>query len=149
MKHLLTTFCLALSSCAVFAQDEIERMPVMSEELSDQEIAHARGLAEASGPEPMLYGGRPVEEGELLPNMNVGFCSVTVVGPETFVSAGHCHATGSSASFSFKGAKYTGRCTRHPQYNDRTLLNDFALCKFSPKADFPASHKIWKPLQMP
>lgn len=137
MRNLYFGLCAMLSSCVCHA-DQINRMPVSETiELTEQEIAHSKGIAEAEGFQPMLFGGRPVEEGELLPNMNVGFCSVTVVGPETFVSAGHCHSTGSQASFTFKGARYNATCTRHPDYNNRTLLNDFALCKFSPKADFP------------
>lgn len=124
-----------LNSCVITAQ-EVERMPTKGEELTEQEVSFARSIASINQ-EPMLYGGRPVEEGELLPNVNVGFCSVTIVGPEAFVSAGHCHSTGSKASFVFKGTKYSATCTRHPAYNNGTLLNDFALCKFSPKGDFP------------
>jgi len=134
MKHLFL-MVVFLNSCVCTA-DEIDRMPVSGAMLTEQEISYSRSIADAI-PEPMLFGGRPVEEGELLPNVNVGFCSVTIVGPETFVSAGHCHNTGSKASFVFKGTKYSATCTRHPDYNDRTLLNDFALCKFSPKGDFP------------
>jgi len=137
MKYLIAAVSLSLSSCCAFGEG-IERMPVTDAlELTDQEIAYAKSIAELDGPVPMLYGGRPVEAGELLPNVNVGFCSVTIVGPETVVSAGHCHNTGSKASFVFAGTKYSATCTRHPQYNNGTLLNDFALCKFSPRGDFP------------
>lgn len=137
MKHLIATFFLSLSSCAVFAQDEIERMPASGLELTEQEIAYAKEMASLSVPEPMLYGGRPIEPGELPISVNLGHCTATILGKETIITAGHCNNSGSRIAFSFAGNRYSGACTRHPQYNDRTLLNDYTLCKFSPKADFP------------
>jgi hypothetical protein len=137
MKNLYFSFCLFLSSCVCHAND-IEPMPTdKNEPLTEQEIAHSKAIAQTTL-EPMLYGGRPVEDGELLPNVNVGHCSFTVVGPETVVGAGHCNSTGSKIAFAFKGVRYSGPCTRHPNFNNNTLLNDYVLCKFSPKAEFPA-----------
>lgn len=132
MKHLLTGFCLALSSCAIFA-DSAEKMPlVLDDGLTEQEIAYAKEIVEADGFEEMLYGGKPVEDGELPMVYNVGFCTTTLVGPETMFIASHCVSNGSKASFIYKGVRRTGVCTRHPQYNDRTVQYDWALCKFSP-----------------
>lgn len=132
MKHLFLTLAF-LNSCVCTA-NEVERMPLdtTDEALSDQEIAYAKEMANSVTPQPMLYGGKPVEPGELPMSFNVGFCSVAVVGPQVFHSASHCHSTGSTASFMYKGIKRTGVCTRHPQYNDNTVQNDWALCKFSP-----------------
>jgi len=137
MKTLIAGFCLALSSCAIFAQDDVERMPVTGDELTEQEIAFAREMANTAAPEPMLYGGRPIEPGELPISVNLGHCTATIIGKETIITAGHCNNSGSRIAFSFSGNRYSGSCTRHPQYNDRTLLNDYTLCKFSPKAEFP------------
>ena len=132
MKHLLTSFFLALSSCAVFA-DKIEKMPLIEDgELSDQEIAYAHDLAGMDAFDTTLFGGKPVEEGELPMVFNVGFCTVTVVGPQVIHSASHCHSTGSTAAFTYKGVRRTAVCTRHPNYNGGTTQNDWALCKFSP-----------------
>ena len=135
MKHLITSFCLALSSCAVFA-DNIDKMPlVLEDDLNEQEIAYARELAGMTEFDTTLFGGKPVEEGELPMVFNVGFCTVTVVGPQVIHSASHCHSTGSGASFIYKGVRRTAVCTRHPQYNGNTTQNDWALCKFSPAID--------------
>lgn len=134
MKMLI--LILAFANGCVATANEIDRMPVSGSMLTDQEVSFSRSIADII-PEPMLYGGRPVEAGELPMVMNVGFCTVTVVGPEVVHSAGHCHSTGSKASFTYKSVKYTATCTRHPEYNDNSLFNDFALCKFSPKLDMP------------
>ena len=135
MKHLYFSFCLMLSSCVCHATD-YERMPNFSlsleDDLTDQEIAHAKELA---GPDLMLYGGRPVEEGDLPMVFNVGFCTVTVVGPEVIFIASHCVSNGSRATFVFKGERRNGICTRHPNYNGNTTQNDWAFCKFTPKIE--------------
>lgn len=137
MKHLITSFCLALSSCAVFA-DNIDKMPLnVDDGLTEQEIAYAKEVAESDGLEPMLYGGKPVEEGELPMVYNVGFCTTSLVGPEVAFIASHCVSNGSQASFIYKGVRRVGVCSRHPQYNDRTVQFDWALCKFSPAIDDP------------
>jgi hypothetical protein len=135
MKTLLTAMFFGLTSCTVFA-DKVEKMPLVMEddELNDQEIAYAWELAGKEF-DTTLFGGKPVEEGELPMVFNVGFCTVTVVGPQVFHSASHCHSTGSQASFVYKGVRRTGTCTRHPQYNGSTTQNDWALCKFSPAID--------------
>lgn len=132
MKQLIVAL-FSIQSCAVLA-DPIERMPVSGEELTEQELGFSKQVADEII-EPVLYGGRKVEAGELPMVKNVGFCTVTVVGPEVIHSAGHCHSTGSKASFMHNGQKYSATCTRHPEYNDNSLFNDFALCKFSPKLD--------------
>ena len=127
------SMCLVLSSCVCTA-DEIEKMPNFKSDdsLSEQEIAHAKELA---GLDTMLYGGRPVDEGDLPMVYNVGFCTVSVVGPEVIFIASHCVSNGSKASFIHAGVRRTGVCSRHPQYNDRTVQFDWALCKFSPKIE--------------
>jgi hypothetical protein len=41
-------------------------------------------------------------------------------------------------AFIHKDTRYTGKCSQHPNYSEgRWLNNDFALCKFSPKAQLP------------
>jgi hypothetical protein len=138
MKHLFTGLCLALSSCAIFA-DDVERMPVTEGlELTEQEIAHAEAIA-TSSLSPALYGGREAAADELPSSVNVSFCTYNIVGTTSLLYAGHCGQTGSRASFVYKGVKHTASCTRHPNYNDRTLFNDFGMCVFSPAI----TDKIW------
>ena len=138
MKHLFTSFCLALSSCAAFA-DDIEKLPVEDgQELTEQEIAHSEAIAQ-SILSPALYGGREATAGEIPMVVNVSFCSFNVVGETSLLYAGHCSQTGGKASFVYKGVRHSATCTRHPNYNDRTLFNDFGMCVFSP----PITDKIW------
>lgn len=131
MKNLYFGLCAMLSSCVCHA-DQINKMPnIDGLELTEQEIAHSRELSK----EPvdlMLYGGRVAESGELPMVFNVGFCTVTVVGPEVIFIASHCVSNGSSAQFMADGQRRSATCTRHPNYQPGPTQNDWALCKFSP-----------------
>lgn len=88
---------------------------------------------------PTLYRGTRSVDGEFLPMGWLGFCTATVVGPNAIFTASHCVSTGQKVGFSsrFDGKKYAMTCTRHPQYNDRTVLNDWAFCKLD-SGTFPA-----------
>lgn len=81
--------------------------------------------------DPTLYNGTKSVEGEFLMMGWIGNCTGTAVGPNTLFTASHCVTTGKKISYTprFNGQKYGLTCTRHPQYNDRTVLNDWALCK--------------------
>lgn len=91
---------------------------------------------------PALYNGTRSVPGEFLPMGWVGNCTGTAVGRQTIYTAAHCVSTGKIIKFDsrFDGKSYQARCTRHPQYNDRTVINDWALCKLtsgSLPADMP------------
>lgn len=81
----------------------------------------------------VLIGGRPAKPGELPISMFINNCTATLVGPEALLTAAHCRQTGQRIFFRTKATDYSGVCTRHPRYNNNTVDNDFALCRFSPK----------------
>lgn len=81
----------------------------------------------------VLHGGRPIEPGEFIPSVWIGNCTATVVSQNVIITAAHCKANNSTVSFRLLGKQHSGRCQRHPQYNQGgSLNNDFSLCKFSP-----------------
>lgn len=91
---------------------------------------------------PSLYNGTRSVAGEFLPVGFIQNCTGTAVGDMVIYTASHCVSTGKVIRFDsrFDGKSYQARCTRHPQYNDRTVLNDWALCKIesgSLPADMP------------
>lgn len=88
---------------------------------------------------PQLYNGTKSVDGEFLMMGWIGNCTGTAVGPNTLFTASHCVTTGKKITFTprFNNQKYSMTCTRHPQYNDRTVLNDWAFCKLD-SGTFPA-----------
>lgn len=79
-----------------------------------------------------LVGGRRARDGELPFSVFIQNCTASIVGPEVVLTAGHCRDSGDRVVFNLNGVRHEGRCAQHPQFNNRTLNNDFALCKFSP-----------------
>lgn len=82
---------------------------------------------------PALVGGRIADSDELPFSVFIGICSASIVGPEVILTAGHCLERQTSFNFNFDGRTRRAVCTRHPQFNNNTLNNDFALCTFSPR----------------
>lgn len=82
---------------------------------------------------PTLIGGREAREGELPISVFIQNCTATVVGPNVILTAGHCRQSGSDVSFIVGRTRHSGTCTRHPQFNNNNLNNDFTLCKVSPR----------------
>lgn len=83
-----------------------------------------------------LIGGRLARDGELpfsvFLRIGNSLCTGSLVGQETVLTAGHCVEGSRNIEFNFEGIKHNGSCTRHPDFSNQTLNNDFALCKFSP-----------------
>lgn len=84
-----------------------------------------------------LIGGRPAKPLELPISVFISNCTGTLVGPEVLLTAAHCRKTGQRIFFRQRAIDYSGYCTRHPSYSDKTVNNDFALCKFAPKLVSP------------
>lgn len=82
---------------------------------------------------PTLIGGREAREDELPISVFIQNCTASVVGPNVILTAGHCRQSGSDVSFIVGRTRHSGSCTRHPQFNNNTLDNDFTLCVVSPR----------------
>lgn len=98
---------------------------------------------------PEVYNGKPSVAGEFPEVGWIGNCTATLVAPDVIFTAGHCRATGSSAKFRHRAtqAEFSGKCTRHPGYDDRTTYNDYSLCKLDvavPKGSHMSSFDIEK-----
>lgn len=85
-----------------------------------------------------LYNGTKAEPGELPEVVWIGMCTATILtGGEDIVTAGHCVSSGQRVRVTGnQGQNYgVATCTRHPQYNDRTVFNDYALCRLEQKIE--------------
>lgn len=78
-----------------------------------------------------IYQGTRSVAGEFPAMGWIGNCTATAVAQNVVFTASHCVTTGKRITFQHRasGTGYTGICTRHPQYNTRTVFNDYALCK--------------------
>lgn len=85
-----------------------------------------------------LIGGRRATDGELPFSVFIGNCTASIVGPKVALTAGHCRSTGQTISFVIGQVRHQGSCRRHPDFNSRTLNNDFTLCIFQPEVDDPS-----------
>jgi hypothetical protein len=81
-------------------------------------------------PSPMVYKGTKSIEGEFPEVGFLGFCTATAVGPNIIYTAAHCVSNGQKVNWKMRSnqVSYSGVCNRHPQYNDRTVFNDYAFC---------------------
>jgi hypothetical protein len=53
-----------------------------------------------------------------------GFCTGTLVGKKTVLTAGHCVESGTSYTFQIQGGTYAvSKALRHPQYNENVMNN--------------------------
>lgn len=80
--------------------------------------------------DPQVYKGTKSIEGEFPAMGWIGNCTGTAVGPKVIFTASHCQTTGTKINFEHRGSgkTYRATCTRHPNYNDRTVLNDWTFC---------------------
>lgn len=122
--QIVISFLLGFMAFTANAQNEID------------ELAHALTVKLMA---PDLVGGRRAEPGELPLSQWLGFCTATWVSQPgeakgVVVTAGHCIDNGQSIAFTDRqyGTRHTGKCYKHPQYNDRTVEWDYAMCEVSP-----------------
>lgn len=77
----------------------------------------------------LIYDGERAQEGELPEVVWIGNCTATLVAPDVVYTAAHCVYTGKRVDFEHETGNYNATCTEHPDYNNRTVYNDYALCK--------------------
>lgn len=79
---------------------------------------------------PMVYQGTKSIEGEFPEVGFLGFCTATAVGPKIIYTAAHCISNGQRVNWKMRknGVSYGAVCNKHPQYNDRSVFNDYAFC---------------------
>lgn len=82
-------------------------------------------------PQTEIYRGTKSVAGEFPAMGWIGNCTATAVAPNVVFTASHCVTTGKRITFNHRGSglRIPATCTRHPQYNTRTIFNDYALCK--------------------
>lgn len=87
---------------------------------------------------PKIFNGQKSVQGEFLPMGWIQNCTGTAVAKNVIFTASHCVTTGKRIKFDsrFDGKSYYAVCSRHPEYNTRTVYNDYALCKL--EGEFPA-----------
>lgn len=131
MKYLITIA--ALFSINLSA-DPYEPMPLP--DARNQVPFTLEELSILEGPQPRLFGGREIEPGELSFSVYIGNCTASVVGPKIILTAGHCRSNNSSASFTLKGKRYSGKCKQHPNYSQGMwLAHDWSLCLMDAEID--------------
>jgi len=96
---------------------------------------------------PMVSGGTKSLDGEFPAMGMLSNCSSTLVGPRAIFTASHCQRTGTRITFKHRGSgkAFSGVCTRHPQYNDDTVFNDYTICELDeavPEGSLMASFNI-------
>lgn len=140
VKQITLALLLLGSTAAKSQMLQVDKKVVVS--ASDAKVIE-KAEEEIKRADPALYGGRPIKPGELPFSVYLGNCTASITGPNTLITAGHCRSTGSSAAFSQNNIRYSGTCTRHPDYNrGGNTNNDFAFCRFSPSIDLPAYARI-------
>lgn len=134
MKKIL--LLLSLLCCPALADDfvkpKVGAMPVAYDKehnpiykLTDLESRFVDGQ-----PSPMVYQGTKSIEGEFPEVGFLGFCTATAVSPNIIYTAAHCVSNGQRVTWKMRGDNvgYQGACNKHPQYNDRSVFNDYAFC---------------------
>lgn len=79
---------------------------------------------------PLVYQGTRSVDGEFPEVGFLGFCTATAVSPKIIYTAAHCVSNGQRVSWKRRkdGVSYPATCGHHPDYNDRTVFNDYAFC---------------------
>lgn len=93
-------------------------------------------------PSTTIYNGTRSVAGEFGPMGWIGNCTGTLVADNVIITAAHCTRTGARITYTNRetGQGIAATCTIHPRYNDRTVYNDYALCKLD--TALPAAQKV-------
>ncbi len=81
-------------------------------------------------PSPMVFQGTKSVDGEFPEVGFLGFCTATAVGPRVIYTAAHCVSNGQKVNWKMRknNVSYSGTCSKHSEYNDNTVFNDYAFC---------------------
>lgn len=130
-KFLKFTFLIAVAFmvlppiCSVYAKSQSNIDQIVEDE--NTPYPRLRGQL----PSPLIYNGEKSIDGEFPAMGWIGNCTGTLVAPDVIFTASHCATTGKRISFKHRGTgkSVAATCTRHPEYNNRTVYNDWAFCK--------------------
>lgn len=125
-----------LGSGNVFGQSEIQPKPGAVAVGKDSKgnliykLSDLENRFPDMGLSPLVYRGTKSIEGEFPEVGFLGFCTATAVGPNILYTAAHCVSNGQRVNWKMRknNVSYAGTCGKHPQYNDRTVFNDYAFC---------------------
>ena len=81
-----------------------------------------------------VFNGVKAGADELKHVLDIGTCTGSFIGPHTILTAAHCTNTLNKPGFKLGKITYKWTCYKHPRYNSKTLLNDYALCITKVKA---------------
>merc|ERR1712232_239983 len=138
--HLSSTMILKFSSSVLFATTIVALATASSS--SSGTLRGQRDL-QAKVVENRIVGGEQSAEGEFPYYVEVGYgCGGALIAPQVMLYAAHCTPSlgaGTSVQVGAYKAQSTEygvkrKCTKvvdHPNYNKRTMDNDFALCKLN------------------
>lgn len=146
MRPLLA-LALLLSAFSAVAAPATKQTRYMSPVGIDKVTGNPYFLLQDMPAKPEVYRGTRSVAGEF-PMMGwIGNCTATAVARDVVFTAAHCQRDGARINFAHRGSgvSYAATCNRHPNYNSRTIANDWVLCKLDrplPENSVLASFKI-------
>ncbi len=69
---------------------------------------------------PPLIGGKIVKQSDYPAIVWIGWCTASIVGPRTVITAGHCFDGDGKAEFTLNGTTYKLQLTQSPHYDDHS-----------------------------